>query len=247
MGPAQGPLSVERAAHLFSEVASALANAHGKGVIHRDMKPSNIMVTPLDHAKVLDLGLAYTEGEEVEDVEVVGGKGYIVGSIDYMAPEQTRDPTSIDGRADLYGLGCCLYFVLTGKPPFPDGTVLDKVKAHRRDEPTPLRDKNPQVPEAFAALVHKLLAKNPADRFASANELEAALAPWRGLQAQMLDMSEDAVFQKGVRDAIDNWTPPAPSVKETPGDAVLFRIDPEDRTAAGGLEAIRPCLMSALP
>src|SRR5207302_3427947 len=132
--------------------------------IHRDMKPSNIMVTPNEHAKVLDLGLAFTQGEAVADVEVVGGKGYIVGSIDYMAPEQTRDPTNIDTRADLYALGCCLYFALTGKPPFPEGDLYAKVKAHRQEPAAPIRDKNPQVPETFAALVHRLLAKNPNER-----------------------------------------------------------------------------------
>ena len=175
----QGPISVARAAHLFAEVASALAYAHRQAVIHRDMKPSNVMVTPHDHAKVLDLGLAFTEGETVNDIEVVGGRGYIVGSIDYMAPEQTRDPTSIDARADLYALGCCLYFALSGKPPFPNGTVHEKVKLHRHEEPMPLRERNSLVPEAFAAIVHKLLAKNPADRYATASEPETALATWR--------------------------------------------------------------------
>jgi serine/threonine protein kinase len=130
-----GPLAVPRTAHLFAEVASALAQAHRQGVIHRDLKPSNLMVTPHDHAKVLDLGLAFTEGEEVEDREVVGGKGYIVGSIDYMAPEQTRDPTNIDARADLYALGGCMYFALTGSPLFPEGTVYEKVRAHRHETP----------------------------------------------------------------------------------------------------------------
>ena len=227
----QGPLSVARASHLFAEVASALAVAHRQGVIHRDMKPSNIMVTPRDHAKVLDLGLAFTEGEEVEDVEVVGGRGYIVGSIDYMAPEQTRDPTNIDTRADLYALGCCLYFALTGKPPFPNGTVHEKVKLHRHEEPAPIRSKNPQVPDAFAVLVHKLLAKDPANRFATASEVEAALSPWRDADVQPLDSPGDAAFQKAVHDLIDAWTVPEPSAikEEAVGDAVLFRVDPEDR------------------
>ena len=229
----QGPLTVARAAHLFTEVAAALGHAHRQGVIHRDMKPSNVMVTPHDHAKVLDLGLAFTEGEEVQDIEVVGGKGYIVGSIDYMAPEQTRDPTNLDARADLYALGCCLYFTLTGKPPFPSGTIYEKVRAHRHEEPAPIRGKNPQIPEAFAALVHKLLAKAPADRFASAGEVEAALLPWRGNGVQTLDTPGDEAFQKAVHDLINAWTVPEPSaVKEqTADDAVLFRIEQEDKPA----------------
>ncbi|HZZ79062.1 MAG TPA: serine/threonine-protein kinase [Gemmataceae bacterium] len=224
----QGPLQVGRAAHLFAETASALAQAHGQGVIHRDMKPSNIMVTPHDHAKVLDLGLAFTEGEEVEDIEVVGGKGYIVGSIDYMAPEQTRDPTNIDIRADIYALGCCMYFGLTGKPPFPYGSLYDKIKAHRHEPAEPIRNKYPQIPEAFAAIVHRMLAKNPSDRFASAVEVAYALEPWREAPPLALDTPGDEAYQRSVRDVITLWTPP--EAKETDEDAVLFRIEPEERT-----------------
>src|SRR5205085_8079694 len=130
----QGTLPVARAAHLFAEVASALEHAHGLGLIHRDLKPSYIMVTPNDHAKVLDLGLAIMEGEVSEDVEVIGGRGYMLGSVDYMAPEQTLDSTQVDGRSDLYAIGCILYFALTGKPPFPGGKTMDKVIAHRHQE-----------------------------------------------------------------------------------------------------------------
>lgn len=233
----QGPLPVARAAHLFSEVASALAQAHGQGVIHRDMKPSNIMVTPHDHAKVLDLGLAFTEGEVVDDIEVVGGKGYIVGSIDYMAPEQTRDPTGIDNRADLYALGCCMYFALTGKPPFPEGTIYEKVRAHRHQAPEPICTKNPQVPDAFAAIVHKLLAKSPADRFTTAVEVQRALESWRSRDARPLDAPGDADFQRAIRDVIDGWIAPEPTkeAQEALEDAILFGVDPDDKRMAAEL------------
>src|SRR5205807_9057258 len=102
----QGTLAVARAAHLFAEVASALEHAHSRGLIHRDLKPSNIMVTPNDHAKVLDLGLAIMEGEGPSDRTVVGGQGYVVGTMDYLAPEQAEDALNVDGRADIYSLGC---------------------------------------------------------------------------------------------------------------------------------------------
>ncbi len=230
----RGPLSVARTAHLFAEVASALALAHSQGIIHRDMKPSNIMVTPHDHAKVLDLGLAVTEGEELNDIEVVGGKGYIVGSIDYMAPEQTRDPTNIDARADLYALGCCMYFALSGKPPFPEGTIFDKVKAHRHAAPELINVKNPQVTGAFAELVHRLLAKAPADRFASAAAVEAALDVWRDRTAQVLDAPDDAAFQQSVQAVIDSWTVPEPAKEalDAQDDAIIFHIEPEEKPTA---------------
>src|SRR5439155_512107 len=119
-------------------IATALDHAHGEGVIHRDLKPSNVMITPNDHAKVLDLGLAMMHGEVVEDAMVVGGQGYIVGSMDYIAPEQTLDAAKVDGRCDLYALGCTLYFALSGRAPFPGGTSREKIQRHRSARPTPI-------------------------------------------------------------------------------------------------------------
>ena len=173
-----GPLPVDRAAHLFDEAASALEHAHGLGLIHRDLKPSNIMVTPNDHAKLLDFGLAIMQGEVGGAIEVIGGRGYMVGSADYMAPEQSFDATHVDGRSDLYALGCVLYFALTGKTPFTGSTTKEKVSAHRYTEPNPIQWVNHDIPDDFARIVHKLLAKNPADRHQNAAQLRADLSPW---------------------------------------------------------------------
>ena len=164
----EGVLTVPRAARLFVEVCDALEYAHAQGLIHRDLKPANIMVTPDDHAKVLDLGLALMIGEEIEDSEIVGGKGYVVGSVDFIAPEQTKDPTQVDGRADLYALGCTLYFALSGKSPFSATTLKDKIKAHRRLEAEPLSSRNPKVPDGLSNLVARMMAKKPDQRPASA-------------------------------------------------------------------------------
>jgi eukaryotic-like serine/threonine-protein kinase len=169
-----GPLSVSRTARLFVEICSALEHAHSQGLIHRDLKPSNIMVTPDDHAKLLDLGLALLIGEEIDDPEVVGGKGYVVGSVEYIAPEQTRDPTQVDARADLYSLGCTLYFALAGRGPFagPPGSASlsakELMRAHRHAEPDPIQSRNPNVPEGLANLIHRLMAKKPKYRPESA-------------------------------------------------------------------------------
>ncbi len=176
----EGPLTVPHAARLFAEVASALDHAHCRGVIHRDLKPSNILITTNDHAKVLDLGLALIQGEVASDHMVVGGQGYVVGTMDYMAPEQIEDATKVDPRSDIYGLGCTLYFALTGQPPFPGGTKTQKIARHRKEEPAPVTELNPTVPADFAALVHRMMAKRPADRFASADELRQALVRWIG-------------------------------------------------------------------
>jgi serine/threonine protein kinase len=194
-----GPLPVKRAAHLFGEVAAALQHAHGQGLIHRDMKPSNILVTPNDHAKVLDLGLALIEGESAAPREVIGGQGYVVGSMDYIAPEQTEDATRVDARADLYALGCTLYFALSGRPPFPRASTREKIRGHRKEEPPLLEMMNPAVPSAFAGVVRKLMAKKPADRYPSAAALREALVPWGSGEAERpLDREGDANYQKAL-------------------------------------------------
>lgn len=193
-----GPLAVPRAAKLFVEVASALDYAHSRGLIHRDLKPSNILVTPNDHAKVLDLGLALEAGEE-GDLEVIGGQGYIVGSMDYIAPEQTTDASKVDARADIYALGCSLYFALTTRPPFPGGSNRDKRRRHRSEEPEPIIDLNPKVSEEFAYIVTKMMAKDPDRRFPSAAAVRDVLLPWAAGEPELpLDQPGDAVFQRAV-------------------------------------------------
>jgi serine/threonine protein kinase len=193
-----GPLKVPRAARLMAEVASALEHAHNQGLIHRDLKPSNIMITPNDHAKVLDLGLALMEGEEA-DLDVIGGRGYIVGSMDYIAPEQTTDATGVDGRADIYSLGCTLYFALAGQPPFPGGTSREKIRRHRHEEPRPLRELVPDVPVGFAQLVERMMAKEPANRPPSAVAVEEELRAWAaGDLVLPLDRHEDLWYVEAV-------------------------------------------------
>ncbi|HEY7308995.1 MAG TPA: serine/threonine-protein kinase [Gemmataceae bacterium] len=193
-----GPLAVPRAARLMAEVASGLEHAHNQGLIHRDLKPSNIMVTPNDHAKILDLGLALMEGEEAE-MDVIGGQGYIVGTMDYIAPEQTTDSTSVDGRADIYSLGCTLYFALTGQPPFPGGTSRDKVRRQRYEEPQPLRELAPSVPEGFAALIQQMMAKDPAKRPPSAVAVEEELRSWvSGEKVLPLDSRDDPWYLQSI-------------------------------------------------
>jgi serine/threonine protein kinase len=195
----QGPISVPRAARLFSEVATALEYAHGQGLIHRDLKPANIMVTPNDHAKVLDLGLAIYQGEALDDVAVLGGKGHVVGSFDYIAPEQTRDAARVDARADIYSLGCSLYFALTGRPPFPAGGAKEKIQAHRHAPLEPVNQVNPSIPAEFATLVHLMTAKNPEQRPASMGQVRATLSRWAEAEAvKPMDQESDATFQAAI-------------------------------------------------
>jgi serine/threonine protein kinase len=174
----EGPLPLARATRLMVEVAWGLAHAHQQGLIHRDIKPSNIQVTPNHHAKVLDLGLALFQDEVVEDHTIVGGRGYIVGTMDYISPEQSTDPTGVDVRADLYSLGCTLYFALTGQPPFPGGTSKQKIQRHRTEGPAPIETLRPDLPADFVRLLNSLMSKDPAQRPPSARAAAEALSVW---------------------------------------------------------------------
>ncbi len=194
----EGPMNPPRVAHLGLEVASGLEHAHQQGLIHRDLKPSNIMVTPHNHAKILDLGLALVAGETGE-ATIVGGQGYIVGSMDYISPEQTLDASKVDARADIYGLGCTLYFALAAQPPFPGGTSSDKIYKHRNDLPPPLLQLRPDVPMDFADVIHRMMAKDPSLRVDSARAVVEALLPWALTQLlQPLDRPDDSEFRLAV-------------------------------------------------
>jgi serine/threonine protein kinase len=194
----EGPLYVPRVAHLGLEIASALEHAHRQGLIHRDLKPSNVVVTPHDHAKVLDFGLALVAGEK-GPAEIVGGQGYIVGSMDYISPEQTYDASKVDARADIYGLGCILFYALTGQPPFPGGTSADKIQKHRNEVPPQLSHLRPDVPMDFADIIHRMMAKDPDLRMGSARAVVEALRPWALAQVlQPLDRPDDSQFRLAV-------------------------------------------------
>jgi serine/threonine protein kinase len=198
----EGAMHWKRAARVMAEVAAGLDHAHSQGVIHRDLKPSNVMITPNDNAKVLDLGLAIIHGEVVEDATVVGGQGYIVGSMDYIAPEQTLDAAKVDGRCDLYALGCTLYFALSGRPPFPGGTSRDKIQRHRTATPTPIAELVPDLPPGFVALIERLMSKDPAGRPASAAAVEDELRAWASGEPPAPPDPPEAVFdEKALSDA----------------------------------------------
>jgi len=223
----KGPLAVPRAARLFGEIASALDHAHCQGLIHRDLKPSNILITPHDHAKVLDLGLALVQGEVAGSREVVGGQGYVVGTFDYIAPEQTTDAAQVDARSDIYALGCTLYFTLTGRPPFGGGKNLEKIQRHRKEDPVPVSQLNPAVPAAFVALVQKMMAKSPEQRFPSAAALQEELRKWSaGEKSLPLDKPQDKAYQEAVAQLALAEPPPQPGALEASSTATELPAAP---------------------
>lgn len=173
-----GPCTPYWTARWLGEVASALDYAHGKGVYHRDLKPSNIMITPQQSAVLLDFGLARWLDDDHNEEKVVG-KRRMVGSFDYIPPEQARNSAGADARSDIYGLGCLAYFALTGSPPF--GHVSgrkEKVVCHKEVEPTPLAELRPDLPREFTQVIRRMLAKDPDSRYGNAALVKGTLLDW---------------------------------------------------------------------
>jgi eukaryotic-like serine/threonine-protein kinase len=158
-----GPLPVSEAINYTLQIAGALVHATERGVVHRDIKPSNIIVTPQGRAKLVDMGLA--RRFEREGDSGLTQSGMTLGTFDYISPEQARDPRDVDVRSDLYSLGCTLFHMLTGRPPFPEGTVLQKLLQHQEDAPPDVRLLNTAVPSELAAILVKLMAKDRDRRY----------------------------------------------------------------------------------
>jgi eukaryotic-like serine/threonine-protein kinase len=175
----QGPLPVEQACEYIRQTAIGLDYAHNLGFVHRDIKPSNILIqasTTGPLVKILDFGLAIiTIGEEAAGELPANTPHTVLGTPDYVSPEQAKNHRQVDGRSDLYSLGCTFYYLLTGEVPFPGGTALEKIVRHNSEAPTSVQTRRPEVPDAIANVVHKLLAKNPVWRYQTAGELAAEL------------------------------------------------------------------------
>lgn len=169
-----GPLPLEQAVSYILQVADALAHAATREVVHRDIKPSNILITAQGKAKLVDMGLARLHGIQ-QPGEDLTASGVTLGTFDYISPEQARDPRMADVRSDIYSLGCTFYFMLTGRPPFPEGTVLQKLLQHNSDDPIDPREYNPNLPEAVTNVLRKMLAKEPQRRYQSPSDLIADL------------------------------------------------------------------------
>jgi len=170
----RGPLPVAEAVSYMMQLAHALAHASGRNVIHRDIKPSNVLVTRDGRVKLVDMGLARLS--QVEHTEDITASGVTLGTFDYISPEQARDPRNADVRSDIYSLGCTFYFMLTGRPPFPHGNVLQKLLQHQGETPPDPRDTNPEIPEDVVRVLRRLLVKDPARRYQDAEALIADLA-----------------------------------------------------------------------
>lgn len=168
----EAPLLPERAAEIASDVAKALERAHNAGLVHRDIKPNNIMLTSTGQTKVTDFGIVRALGGETE--QQMTQTGMVIGTAAYLSPEQAQG-NPVDARSDVYSLGCVLHEMLTGKPPFAGDTPLAVAYKHVREAPDPPSATNPDVPADLDAITMKSLAKNPENRYSSATEMREDL------------------------------------------------------------------------
>jgi serine/threonine protein kinase len=170
----QGALQTAQAAGVIMQVASALHYAHREGLIHRDIKPGNILVTEDGTAKLSDLGLSGFADPEMDDPRA----GKIVGTADYLAPELIQVPRETTFVSDIYSLGCTLYYAVTGKVPFPGGSAKDKVRRHLKEHPLHPRQFCEDISEEFVELIADMMEKDPEKRIQAADEVVNRLEPW---------------------------------------------------------------------
>ncbi len=227
-----GPLPVELACDCIRQAALGLQHAFENGLVHRDIKPHNLLLTcgggsgvpKWAVVKILDMGLARLSQEADEDAKTttMTQEGTVMGTVDYMAPEQAMDAHTADIRADLYSLGCTFYFLLTGQVPFPGGSAVEKLLKHQNQHPKSVEQLRPDTPSNVAAVINKLMAKRPEDRYQTPAQVVAALS-------QLGDMAETEIYQNSILapsageamvDTSPSWsslaTPTAPAVVVSP-------------------------------
>jgi eukaryotic-like serine/threonine-protein kinase len=170
----QGPLEPERAAEVAAVLAEALAAAHAAGLVHRDVKPANVMITPSGDVKMMDFGIA-----RATSTETLTQTARVLGTATYLSPEQAVG-NPVDARSDIYSLGVVLYEMLAGQPPFGGDSPIEVAAKHVEQDPLPPSRHRPDVPAGLEAIAMRALAKDPSDRYQTALEMGSDLARWRG-------------------------------------------------------------------
>jgi serine/threonine-protein kinase len=174
-----GKMDFVNAADYMRQAADGLSSAHAARMVHRDIKPGNLLVDTRGVVKMLDLGLAmFFEGGDDEKALTIRHDEKVLGTADYLAPEQALDSHTVDTRADIYSLGGTFYFLLTGHPPFPEGTLAQRLMAHQTREPAPIANDRPDAPAELVAIIGKMMAKSVDARYQTAKEVSETLTQW---------------------------------------------------------------------
>ncbi len=257
----RGPLPCALACQAVKQAAEGLDHAFRSGMVHRDIKPQNLMLTPDGRVKILDFGLARFASEALPDLlplerETDSGTearapdraaritltDMVLGTADYIAPEQVSAPRSADIRADVYSLGCTLYYLLTGHTPFPDGTLLQKLKAHSEQTPRPLTEARPDVPSDLARVVERMMAKDRSLRFQRPSDVAEALAPFADAKAAHAEALDLPIPMEGDVRPVDS-----PSIlTAAQGSELGLRPDAKAQTITRGTRIRRAPLLALL-
>jgi serine/threonine protein kinase len=182
-----GPLDYDTAADYIRQAAEGLEHAHHAGLIHRDIKPANLLVDQRGVVKVLDMGLARWEDDNKTASLTIAHEENVLGTADYLAPEQARDSHSVDKRADIYSLGCTLYFLLTGHAPFPEGSLAQRIQKHLNEMPKSIYEDRKDAPTALVDVCLRMMDKRPDARFQSAGEVAQMLGRWLESRGKQVD------------------------------------------------------------
>jgi eukaryotic-like serine/threonine-protein kinase len=180
-------ISVGRACDIVYQAAQGLQHAHDHGLVHRDVKPENLLIRSDGSVKMLDFGLAMIDENDEEFVMAMVMGQDRLGTADYVAPEQSINSYKVDARADIYSLGGTLYFALAGHPPFPVDSAVEKIRSHREIRPQPILELRPEIPKRVALIIHKMLAKRPENRIQTATEVVQLLEPFAQRESLTFD------------------------------------------------------------
>ena len=227
---ADGPLHPDRVADIGSDVAAALGFAHRNGVVHRDVKPGNVIVTSAGLVKVADFGIARamtaTSDDDLTQV------GTVMGTAAYFSPEQARGD-SVDPRSDIYSLGCVLYELVVGRPPFAGETPVAIAYKHVHESPIPPRHHNIELPQAIEAIILKCLAKNPVNRYPSAEDLRADLRRFREGNRILAEPVMAPPVDPGATGVVAATAAVATAYAPPPGDVVVYEDDYDEPRRSG--------------
>ena len=196
------PLEYETAADYVAQAARGLQHAHDAGIVHRDVKPANLLVDDNEVVKILDMGLAQFADEEKKSATLTRNDS-VLGTADYLAPEQAINSHTVDSRADIYSLGCTFYYLLVGHAPFPDGALAQRIVKHQTVKPVEIRRTRPDCPKSLLKICDKMMEKKPDDRYQTADEVANVLHQWLAQQGhfrvgQSHDLSVDRTAMVGA-------------------------------------------------